>query len=164
MLAAGTCGAASSASVRLLGWRLAPVSLPVSGRLVRMLPGVALVASGSRLYAAWDTASGWSASAPLAARQRRGVGQPRGGRGMGAAAGPARGDHRRAGAAVAHRCRRCAGQATTVLAPGPGGAVDALAVGGSQLDKLTVWRLAGSATAWSSVQTINVPIQFGSSS
>jgi hypothetical protein len=39
--------------------------------------------------------------------------------------------------------------------------MDALAVSGG---KLTVWRLAGAATAWSTVQAINVPIQYGSSS
>jgi hypothetical protein len=47
-----------------------------------------------------------------------------------------------------------------VLAAGPGGAVDALAVSGG---KLTVWRLAAAAAGWSETQTINVPIQYGSS-
>jgi hypothetical protein len=50
---------------------------------------------------------------------------------------------------------------TTVLAAGPGGAVDALAVSGTTL---TVWQLAPKAAAWSQVQAINVPIQTGSSS
>ena len=162
VLAAGTCGAASSGVFAYSAGSWRQVSLPVSGRVVRMLPGVALVASGSQLYAAWDTASGWSASVPLAA-------------GSVEASGSLGTD----GAWVllpGHRAATVAGpgqpwrslptvpQGTTVLAPGPSGAVDALAVGGSQLDKLTVWRLAGSATAWSSVQTIDVPIQFGSSS
>jgi hypothetical protein len=48
-----------------------------------------------------------------------------------------------------------------VLAAGPGGAVDALAVSGSNL---TVWRLAGAAAVWSKIQTIGVPVQYGSSS
>jgi hypothetical protein len=47
-----------------------------------------------------------------------------------------------------------------VLASGPDGAVDALTVSGAAV---TVWRLALHATAWSSVQTITVPIQYGSS-
>ena len=50
---------------------------------------------------------------------------------------------------------------TSVLASGPDGAVDALAVSG---DTLTVWRLVPRATAWSKVQAISVPIQTGSSS
>jgi hypothetical protein len=29
---------------------------------------------------------------------------------------------------------------------------------------VTVWRLAGAATAWSKIQTIDVPLQYGSSS
>jgi hypothetical protein len=49
---------------------------------------------------------------------------------------------------------------TAVLAAGPGGAVDALAVSGSNL---TAWRLAGAAAAWSKIQTIDVPVQYGSS-
>ena len=49
---------------------------------------------------------------------------------------------------------------TTVLAAGPDGATDALAVSGATL---TVWRLAPEATAWSKVQAISVPIQVGSS-
>ena len=49
---------------------------------------------------------------------------------------------------------------TSVLAAGPDGATDALAVSGSTL---TVWRLAPGQGAWSKVQTVNVPIQVGSS-
>jgi hypothetical protein len=49
---------------------------------------------------------------------------------------------------------------TVVLASGPGGATDALAVSG---ETLTVWRLAATATAWSPAQRISVPVQLGSS-
>jgi hypothetical protein len=162
VLAAGTCGTASSEVFAYSAGSWRPVSLPVPGRVVRMLPGVTLVASGSQLSAAWDTASGWSASAPLAAGSAGASG------GFGAAgAWVLLPDHRAATIAGPGQPWRALGavpEGTTVLALGPDGAVDALAVGGSQLDKLTVWRLAGSATAWSSVQTIDVPIQFGSSS
>ncbi|MGH3245796.1 MAG: hypothetical protein ACRDOI_06230, partial [Trebonia sp.] len=48
----------------------------------------------------------------------------------------------------------------SVLASGPGGATDALAVSG---DTLTVWRLVPGATVWSKVQSMSVPIQSGSS-
>ncbi len=50
---------------------------------------------------------------------------------------------------------------TTTLASGPDGAVDALAVSGATL---TVWRLASGSAVWSRVQTITVPLQYGSSS
>jgi hypothetical protein len=49
---------------------------------------------------------------------------------------------------------------TATLAPGPAGGLDALTV---HRIKLTVWQLAPGAAAWSSTQTINVPIPFGSS-
>lgn len=49
---------------------------------------------------------------------------------------------------------------TAALAPGPGSTFDALAVDGS---KLTVWRLGQGSAAWTRAQTINVPIEYGSS-
>jgi hypothetical protein len=49
---------------------------------------------------------------------------------------------------------------TSVLAAGPAGATDALAVSGTTL---TVWRLAPGATVWQKVEAIGVPIQLGSS-
>ena len=49
---------------------------------------------------------------------------------------------------------------TAVLAPGPGGALDALAVSGGSA--LTVFRLT--AGAWQQTQAISVPVQLGSSS
>ena len=50
---------------------------------------------------------------------------------------------------------------TATLAPGPIGAVDALAV---NRGTLTIWHLAPGAAAWTRVQVIKVPIQYGSSS
>ena len=50
---------------------------------------------------------------------------------------------------------------TAVLAPGPGGALDALAVSGGSA--LTVFRLTP-AGAWQQTQAISVPVQLGSSS
>jgi hypothetical protein len=49
---------------------------------------------------------------------------------------------------------------TATLAPGPGAGIDALAV---HRTVLTVWHLAPGSAAWGKTQTINVPIQFGSS-
>ncbi len=49
---------------------------------------------------------------------------------------------------------------TATLAPGPGGETDALAVRGATL---TVYQLQPAVTAWTKMQTIRVPIQYGSS-
>ena len=49
---------------------------------------------------------------------------------------------------------------TITLAQGPAAGWDALAVHGS---RLTVWQLTPGARAWATTQTIDVPIQFGSS-
>ena len=49
---------------------------------------------------------------------------------------------------------------TAALAPGPSGGCDALAV---HRTKLTVWQLAAGAATWHPAQTVNVPVQFGSS-
>jgi hypothetical protein len=50
---------------------------------------------------------------------------------------------------------------TATLAPGPGGAADALAVHGGTL---TVWQHIPGSTTWDQIQVINVPIPYGSSS
>lgn len=162
MLAAGTCGAAGTGvfAYSAGGWR--QVTLPVTGRVVRMMPGIALVVSGARLSAAWETASRWQVSAPLDASGVEASGSlaPDGawvllpGRHAATIGGPGQ----------PWRTLPLVPQGTSVLAGGPGGAVDALAVTGSRLTDLTVWRLAPGATAWSKIQTINVPIQTGSSS
>jgi hypothetical protein len=117
-----------------------------------------LVANGSRMYAEWDTASGWAASQALT------------GSGVVAAGSLAAGGawvllpgHRAAtvtGPGQPWRSLPGVPAGTAVLAAGPGGAVDALAVSGSNL---TVWGLAGAAAAWSKIQTIDVPVQYGSS-
>ena len=49
---------------------------------------------------------------------------------------------------------------TATLAPGPGGTTDALAVHHATL---TVWQLSPNGSDWAKTQTINVPIQYGSS-
>jgi hypothetical protein len=50
---------------------------------------------------------------------------------------------------------------TATLAPGAGGTTDALAV---HRGTLTIWQHAPGATAWTTIQVINVPIPYGSSS
>ncbi len=49
---------------------------------------------------------------------------------------------------------------TATLAPGPSGAIDALAV---HRGTLTIWRLPPGSAAWITAQTISVPIQYGTS-
>jgi hypothetical protein len=176
VLAAGTCGADGTAAVFGYspgrGWQR--MNLPVSGRLVRFDGGVALVQSASGVSALWH--GGWYAYAPLSGSAPA---QPAGW----TASGPlpvtgtvtASGSLQAGGAWVLLSGGRAATIATAgrwvrlpavprgtaVLASGPAGAVDALAVSGSTV---TVWRLATAATAWSAVEAISVPIQFGSSS
>jgi len=158
VLAAGTCGAASTGLFAYAGGRWSQVNLPVSGRVVRMMPNVVLVASGTRLYATWETISGWLASAPLPAGNVAASGSL-------ATGGvwvllPGRRAAIIGGPGLRWQSLPEVPAGTAVLAAGPDGAADALAVSGS---KLTVWRLGGAATEWSKVQTIGVPIQYGSS-
>jgi hypothetical protein len=170
VLAAGTCGTAGAGVFAYSAGAWRQVSVPVSGHVVRMMPGLVLVANGARLYTAWDTASGWPVSAPLTAGSVAASGSlgPDGawvllpGRHAATIAGPGQ----------PWRSLPVVPAGTIVLAAGPGGSVDALTVSGS---KLTVWRLGGggsgsggagggAASTWSAIQTISVPIQYGSSS
>jgi hypothetical protein len=66
-----------------------------------------------------------------------------------------------AGPGAAWRSLPAPPHGTAVLAPGPGGALDALAVSGGS--SLTVFRLTP-AGAWQQVQVVSVPVQLGSSS
>ena len=151
------------------------MSLPVSGQVVQLTGGEALVLGKSGLSALWDgsTASAaWSASAAL----------PYSGTLMASGTLAGSGTQGGSGAWVLFSGGRAATISapasttsaapqwlllppvpahTTVLASGPGGATEALAVSGATL---TVWQLAPNATVWSKVQTIDVPIQYGSSS
>jgi hypothetical protein len=187
VLAGGTCGTSGTAVVfsyfPAIGWQR--LSLPVAGQLVRFAGGMAVVRGKSGLSALWSglgwyayaplsgpgappPSATWTASAPLpvtgtvTASGTLAVGGAwvllSGGQAatISAPAGPA------ASGAARQWVRLPAVPAgTTVLASGPGGAVDALAVSGSTV---TVWRLASAATAWTKVEAISVPIQYGSSS
>ncbi len=182
LVAGGTCGTSGTTAMFAYspgGWQR--LSLPVSGQVVRLTDGMALVRGKSGLAALWR-AAGWYAYAPLAASAP----QPAAAGWVQSAPLPrpgavvASGTLSPAGAWVLLAGRRAAtvsapGAApgrpqwqplpavpahTAVLASGPGGAVDALAASGQTL---TVWRLAANATAWSHAQRISVPVQPGSS-
>jgi hypothetical protein len=149
-------------------WEAAGPSLPAAfgGDQVQVLglasaPGgtAALMAAGPDLLAAWSGATGWTWSAPVAAGTVTASGFGPGGsvwallRGGRAEVIGGTGGAWRALPAVPAR--------TQVLAPGPGGGYDALAVSGS---RLIVWRLGPNGAAWAQVQAMIVPIEYGSSS
>lgn len=175
VLAGGSCGTSGTTALfdysPGTGWQREP--LPVSGQLLRLSGSTALVDGKAGLTALSDgfswyayspkpraTAADWEASGALPV------------------SGPltASGELPLGGAWVLLPGGRAAtvsgpGQQwlllppvpakTAVLAAGPDGATDALAVSG---ETLTVWQLPKLSTVWSKVQTINVPIQYGSSS
>jgi hypothetical protein len=169
VLAAGECGATGTAGLFAYsagdGWQR--VSLPVSGQLVRLGAGTALVRANAGLTALWgDDALHWTASAPLPVTSAV---TASGGLAGATATSPG-------GMWVLLPGGQAAtiggpGQQwlllpptpahTSVLASGPGTALDALAVSGSTL---TVWQLDRGSTVWAKAQTISVPIQLGSSS
>jgi len=183
VLAGGTCGTSGTTAIFAYspgtGWQR--LSLPVSGQLVRFTGGMALVRGKSGLAALWRGA-GWYAYAPLSGTPQPSptnwdesaplpvpAGIIASGTLLGAAAWVLLPGGR---AATISALGTTAGGPqwlllpsvpahTAVLASGPGGAVDALAVSG---ETLTVWRLVPKTTTWAKVQTISVPVQAGSSS
>ena len=186
VLAAGSCGSSGTTGFfdySPAGWQR--LSLSVSGQLVRLGEGTALVRAKAGLTAAWissypigwsghpplptptaaSTAT-WSTSAPLPVTS-----------GVVASGGLAGATATSPGGVWV---LMPGGQAatisgpkqqwlllpptpahTSVLASGPGNSIDALAVSGA---RLTVWQLDRGATLWTKEQTMNVPIQYGSSS
>jgi len=173
VLAGGTCGTSGTTAVFSYsagaGWQRA--RLPVSGQLVRLTFGTALVRGKAGVSALFDasgwtghtpaagSASAWTASAtlPVAGSVTATGTLPQGGVWVLQSGGRA--------ATIAAKGQQWVllppvPAHTSVLAAGPGGATDALAVSG---DTLTVWRLAVGAMVWSKVQGISVPIQVGSS-
>jgi len=177
VLAGGTCGTGGTTAMFSYspgtGWQR--VSLPVSGQVVQLTGETALVLGKSGLSALWGgstTSAAWSASAALpfsgtitASGTLAGSGT-QGGSGAwvllsGGRAATISAPASTTGAAPQWLLLPPVPAHTRVLASGPGGATEALAVSGAAL---TVWQLAPNATVWSKVQTIDVPIQYGSSS
>ena len=186
VLAAGRCGTNGTAGFFQYtpggGWRR--LSLPVSGQLVRLGAGAALVRAEAGLTALWmkrlfgwyayaplatpapSSSAAWTASAPLPVTSAV---IASGGLGGATATSPG-------GLWVllpGGQAATIAGPGqpwlllpptpahTSVLASGPGNSIDALAVSGATL---TVWQLDRGSTIWTKAQTMNVPIQYGSSS
>lgn len=186
VLAGGACGTSGTAAVfaRSSGGGWQRLGLPVPGQLVRLTSGMTLIQGKSGLSALWRGV-GWYAYAPLTRKTRPGTPQaiptswsessPLPVSGPVTASGTLTGGGvwvLLPGGRAATTSALEASQPqwlllppvpahTSVLASGPRGAIDALAVSG---ETLTVWRLAPKATVWSKVQTASVPIQTGSSS
>jgi hypothetical protein len=186
VLAGGTCGSSGGTALFSYspgtGWQR--VSLPASGQLVRLAGAMALIQGTSGLSALWRGA-GWYAygsALPSSASASASTPQPAPTNWSAAAALPASGQVIASGtlaldgAWVLLSGGRAAviggpGQQwtllppvpakTAVLAAGPDGATDALAVSGTTL---TVWRLTPKATVWQQTEAISVPVQAGSSS
>jgi hypothetical protein len=179
LLAGGTCGTSGATAVFSYGpgpgWQR--VSLPVAGKLLRLTAGTALVEARTGLTAEFGGGFGWYAYAPLT-----GTGQPTSTTWLASAVLPVpapvvdSGSLPLGGTWVLLPGGRAATVAapgqrwtllprvpakTTVLAAGPDGATDALAVSGTTL---TVWRLAPRSTVWQKTEAISVPVQAGSSS
>jgi hypothetical protein len=159
VLAGGTCGTSGTTAIfSYSGGSWQRVSLPVTGQLVRLTQGMALVRAKSGLTEL--SATDWSASSPLPVASTITASGTLAGGGAWVVLSDG------AGATIAGPGQQWLllpplPAKTTVLAAGPGGSTEALAVSGATL---SVWQLAPQATVWAKVQTISVPIQYGSSS
>jgi len=183
IVAAADCGATDSVGLFSYtssdGWQ--QLRFPVSGQLVRLSAGSALIRTKAGLTELWDGAYGWYAYAPLATPSQSGpawsVSAPLPVTSAVTASGGLSGAMPSAAGAwvllAGGQAATIAGPGkqwlllppvpahTSVLASGPGSAIDALAVSGATL---TVWQLDHGSTVWAKAQTISVPIQYGSSS
>jgi hypothetical protein len=125
-----------------------------------------LLAAGTgpaaRLVAAWSSGSGshWALSSPFPLNGASPVSASFGPGGSAAVVLSGNRGEALAGSGTAWRALPPLPPGTATLAPGPGAGLDALAV---HRKVLTVWHLAPGSAAWAGTQTINVPIQFGSS-
>jgi hypothetical protein len=178
-LLAGTCGQAGTVGIfaqRGGTWQLAGPVLPaaLSGHPVRVMRlsqagdrDVALLQAGTgmsaSLLAAW-TGDGrtWTLSQPFALSGSHPVSASFGPDGTAAVAlsGGRAATVSGPGAAWHQLPPLPPGQAVVLALPAPG-RTDLLAAAGSML---TVWQPAGQAARWTRTQTIEVPIQYGSSS
>ena len=168
VLAAGDCGTTGPAGLFAYsaggGWRR--VSLPVSGPLVRLGDGTALVQATDGLTALWAGKADWTASAGLPITNTVTASGGLAGATATSSAGtwvllPGGQAATIGGPGQQWLLLPPTPAHTTVLASGPGTSLDALAVSGSTL---TVWQLDHGSTVWAKAQTLRVPIQLGSSS
>jgi hypothetical protein len=136
-------------------------------RLTRTSHGVvALVETGSgpdaSLLAAWsaDRSSRWALSPPVRLHGARVASASFGPSGVVSLVLTGNRAQTITGAGAAWRPLPALPAGTATLAPGPAGGFDALAV---HRTRLTVWQLWPGTAGWRATQTMNVPVQFGSS-
>ena len=177
-LLAASCGSPGTAGVFAYAggtWHPAGPTLPASYAhqdvtVLRLTTTagttMALLAAGTgpaaRLLAAWSADGGarWALSQPLPLHGARLTSASSGA--GGSVAVVASGSHAETitGPAGTWRPLPALPPGTATLAPGRMGGWDALAV---HRTKLAVWQLAPGGATWAAAQTINVPIEFGSS-
>jgi hypothetical protein len=179
-LLGGTCGRAGVAGIFAQSggtWHLAGPALPASltGQHVQVLRlrrtgtgNVALLEAGtgqlSRLLAAWtrDGGTQWSLSPALPLGGSSAVSASFGSSGsVGVVLSGGRGEILAGPGGSWQALPALPAGRTVTLALPAAGTTEALAADGSLL---TAWQVSGGAGRWSKVQTIKVPIQYGSSS
>jgi len=182
LLAGGACdnpGMAGIFGYSGSTWHASGPALPgtVAGDRIQVLRltatpagNVALLLAGQDLFAAWTSDGGarWTASPPLATGAARVSSAAFGSRGAVGVLLSSGKTAMAAGPGSSWQSLPAAPPDTAVLAFIPSaahaskaGQVEALAAKGT---RLTVWQLNAPAGRWTSVQTITVPIQYGSSS
>jgi hypothetical protein len=175
---AGTCarpGMPGIFAARNGTWQAAGPALPAAlasqpvtvARLTRTGPGItALLTAGSgpgtSLLAAWSAdGSHWTVSPPLALRGATLTSASFGPGGTTAIITTANHGQTITPGGSSWEPLPALPSGTATVAPGVGGTTDALAV---HSGTLTVWQHAAGATTWTTIQVINVPIPYGSSS
>jgi len=177
-LLAGTCAKPGIAGIfadQAGTWKPAGPPLPATLarqaitvlRLTRLADRtVALLAAGTgraeTLLAAWSSGNDthWALSPPLRLNGAQLASASFGSDGTAAVTLTANRGETITGAGASWQSLPALPPGTATLAPAPAGGLDALAVHRSTL---TVWHLAPGALTWHATQTIDVPIQFGTS-
>jgi hypothetical protein len=177
-LLAGACGHPGTAGIfaaRNGTWQAAGPALPAAlarqditvlrltrtaNRIVTLLaagtgPAASLLAASSP-----DNGSHWSLSPPLSLNGAKLTSASFGPGGTAAIVLNGNRAETFAGTGATWRTLPAPPPGTATLAPGPAGGFDALAV---HRTRLTIWQLTPGSPTWATTQTINVPIQFGSS-
>jgi hypothetical protein len=175
---AGTCARPGTAGIFAAGdgtWQAAGPVIPAAlagqpitvARLTRAGPGIsALLTAGSgpgtSLLAAWSAdGSHWTVSPPLALHGATVTSASFGPGGTTAIITTGRHGQSITPGGSSWLPLPALPSGTAALAPGSGGTTDALAVHGGTL---TVWQNAPGDATWTTIQVINVPIPYGSSS
>jgi hypothetical protein len=177
-LLAGRCSRPGTAGIFAAAngtWQAAGPALPAGAdhqaatvlRLTQTSAGVVALLEtgtgpGTSLLAAWSASNGvhWALSPPVRLHGARLASASFGPGGVVSLVLTGNRAETSTGAGTAWRSLPALPAGTATLAPGPAGGFDALAV---HRTRLTVWQLRPGTAGWRATQTMNVPIQFGSS-